>query len=83
MELDTKFRENPASQPVLLSDNYLKSYIKDDFSFEATNGSSSNPIFGVQTQYYDTLNNNFTYGCTSTDFDTEWTEVVKIGSKWI
>nr|POE89381.1 transcription factor myb98 [Quercus suber] len=74
MELDTKFRENLASQPILLSDNYLESYMKDDFSFEApsskgflqdihhldlfqTNGSSSNPIFGVQTQ------------CISTDFD--------------
>ncbi|KAK7817845.1 transcription factor myb98, partial [Quercus suber] len=83
MELDTKFRENLASQPILLSDNYLKSYTKDDFSFEApsskgflqdfhhldqfqTSGSSSNPIFGVQTQC---LNSNFTYGCTSTDFD--------------
>ncbi|KAK7849213.1 transcription factor myb98 [Quercus suber] len=77
MELDTMFRENPASQPILLSDNYLKSYMKDDFSFEApsskgflqdfhyldqfqTNGSLSNPIFGVQTQCY---------GCTSSDFD--------------
>ena len=74
MELDTKFRENLASQPILLSDNYLESYMKDDFSFEApsskgflqeihhldqfqTNGSSLNPIFGVQTQW------------TSTDFD--------------
>ncbi|KAK7849212.1 transcription factor myb98 [Quercus suber] len=68
------YGENLASQPILLSDNYLESYMKDDFSFEApsskgflqdihhldlfqTNGSSSNPIFGVQTQ------------CISTDFD--------------
>ncbi|KAE8124243.1 hypothetical protein FH972_019145 [Carpinus fangiana] len=32
-----------------------------------TNGSSSNPSFGVQTQCYDSFN-NFTYGC-STGFD--------------
>jgi myb proto-oncogene protein len=86
MELNTKLRENLVSQPILFSDNYLKPYMKDDFSFEApsskgflqdfhqldqfqTNGSSSNPIFGVQTQCYDSFNNNFTYGCTSTDFD--------------
>lgn len=87
MELDTKLTENLASQPMLLSDNYLmKPYMKDGFSFEApsskgflqdfhhpgqfqTNGSSSNPIFGVpQTQCYDSLINNFTYGCSS-DFD--------------
>lgn len=85
MELDTKLTENFASQPMLLSDNYLmKPYIKDEFSFEApsskgflqdfhhpdqfqTNESSSNPIFGVPTQCYDSFN-NFTYGC-STDFD--------------
>ncbi|KAF5476789.1 hypothetical protein F2P56_003490, partial [Juglans regia] len=84
MELETKLRENLASQALLLSDNHLKPYMKDEFSFGTpskgflqdfqslnrfhTKGSSSNPSFGVQTECYGSLINNFTYGC-STDFD--------------
>ncbi|KAG6686544.1 hypothetical protein I3842_11G025400 [Carya illinoinensis] len=84
MELETKLRENLAPQALLLSDNHLKPYMKDEFSFGTpskgflqdfqsldrfhTKGSSSNPSFGVQTECYGSLINNFTYGC-STDFD--------------
>jgi len=48
------------------SKGFLQDFHHPDDQFQ-TNGSSSNPIFGVQTQCYDSFN-NFTYGC-STDFD--------------
>ena len=47
------------------SKGFLQDYHHPD-QFQ-TNGSSSNPTFGVQTQCYDSFN-NFTYGC-STGFD--------------
>ncbi|XWS60740.1 hypothetical protein CRYUN_Cryun07bG0061700 [Craigia yunnanensis] len=77
-------------QPMLLSENCLKPYMKDDqFPSESTpssskdyywqdfhhldhqihvNGSSSNPVFGVQTACYDPFD-AFPYGCSTNNVD--------------
>lgn len=89
MELDTKLREiHAANQPVFLSENYIKPYMKNDIPFEVPSskgtylqefdhhlddhqfhvtGSSSNPVFGVQTPCFDSFD-TFPYNYSS-NFD--------------
>lgn len=88
MVLDTNLRENYASQPIHLQENYLlKPRMKDeqlpfvapnssqcflqDFNhidqFHPVHGSSSsNQVFGVQTQNFDPFDNA---ACAQTDFE--------------
>ncbi|KAI5417006.1 transcription factor MYB98 [Lathyrus oleraceus] len=86
MVLETNLRENYASQPLHLHENYLKPSMKDElpnFNAQSSQGnflqdfhhidqfhvhgsSSSNHVFGVQTQNFDPFGNE---QCANTGFE--------------
>ncbi|KAK7291626.1 hypothetical protein RIF29_06927 [Crotalaria pallida] len=89
MDPETTLRENYASRPMHLQENYLKQQpgMKDEHHFGApssegfmqefhhidhqfphANASSSNQVFGVQTQNFDPFA-NIACGCSQADFD--------------
>ncbi|KAJ7956230.1 Myb family transcription factor [Quillaja saponaria] len=79
MDYEQKLRENYVSQPPLqhMTENELPYGVSpsngftQDHHFDQfqANGSSSNQVFGVQNPNFDPFDANFTYGCSSTDFD--------------